>query len=504
MTVVFRADATDVIGTGHIMRCLTLADQLADLNENCVFACRHILPVLKARVLDAGHRLVELPQSKFHNDAGMPHAHWLSASWQEDADATLKVEEDNAARWVVVDHYGLDAQWERHVAGHGRKMLVIDDLADRNHDCDILLDQNLHSDPYGRYASLVAGKTLMLMGQRFGLLRPEFSKGAKLQRAFGLGAITYCVAFSGADIMNLTGMTLNVLVAVCKTGDRVYVAASGRNVELANIAQRCKDHGWQLHVDSSRLADLMSDSDVAVGAGGGMLWERAAMGLPSIAIAIADNQREQVAQASAVGLVSGGDVDTLTPDILRELILRLRNDVALRQNMSAVCTATVDGLGAARVARRLIASAISLRQANRDDSANLLAWRNDERIRRVSRNVEIIARADHEQWLIATLASDFRRLLIGNDSEGFLGVVRFDLTGATAEVSIYLVPQRLGGGQGAGLLLSAEVWLSENCPGIAKILATVLAGNKASEELFRSCGYHVENSVFVKRIGTAA
>ena len=91
MTVVFRADASDVIGTGHIMRCLTLANQLADLNGRCVFVCRHILPVLKERVLDAGHRLLELPQSKFHNDAGMPHAHWLSASWQEDAETTLKL-----------------------------------------------------------------------------------------------------------------------------------------------------------------------------------------------------------------------------------------------------------------------------------------------------------------------------------------------------------------------------------------------------------------------------
>jgi UDP-2,4-diacetamido-2,4,6-trideoxy-beta-L-altropyranose hydrolase len=438
------------------------------------------------------------------NAADVPHAQWLSSVWQEDAEETLHIVKDNAARWIVVDHYGLDAQWEKHVAGHGRKVLAIDDLADRNHVCDILLDQNLHSAPYERYAARITPQTQLLIGQRFGLLRPEFTRGANLHRIFRSESITYFVAFSGADTAQLTGLTLKALSHVCQSDEHVHVVASSQNAELIELTELCNARGWQLHVDSSSLAELMSSSDIGIGAGGGMLWERAAMGLPSIAIAIADNQREQVAQSHALGLVLGCDVDALTPDMLQQMILRARTDLALRQNMSAICRATVDGRGAARVARRLVASDISLRRANFDDSANLFAWRNDERIRRVSLNAGIITQADHERWLKAALANVTRHLLIAADDEGSLGAVRFDLNGLSAEVSIYLVPQRFGSGQGAGLLLAAESWLSKNCPDNVEILATVLTGNIASEELFRSCGYRLTNGVFVKRMGTAA
>lgn len=504
MTVVFRADASDLIGSGHIMRCLTLANQLAGLGEKCVFACRAILPVLASHILDAGHGLVELAKSNSRNAADMPHAHWLSASWQTDADATLQVAEENRARWIVVDHYGLDAQWEKRLAANGRKLFVIDDLADRNHACDVLLDQNLHSDPYARYEHRVTSKTLMLFGQRFALLRPEFSETPKSPRVFHDDAITYCVAFSGADLAKLTGMTIDVLATVFKAGDRVHVIANSQNIDLADIKLRCKNPGWQVHVNANRLAEVMAGSDVAIGAGGGMLWERAAMGLPSIAIAIADNQREQVAQAGALGLVLAGDVETLTPDLLREMITGLRSDAALRQNMSKICKATVDGRGALRVARRVLASDIVIRLTNSDDSADIFAWRNDERIRRVSRNTDVIAWAVHEHWISATLANASRRLLIGSDAEGPVGVVRFDLSGTSAEISLYLVPQRLGSGQGVGLFLAADAWLSENCPEIVEIMATVLVGNDSSEDALKSCGYRFMNGVFVKKIGKRA
>ena len=228
------------------------------------------------------------------------------------------------------------------------------------------------------------------------------------------------------------------------------------------------------------------------------------MGLPTVAIAIAGNQKEQVAQADAQGLVLGCDLETLSPDRLQEMILRLRDDVELRQDISAACRAAVDGLGAMRVARRLVDPQITLRPAAERDSQYLYAWRNDERIRRVSRRAEIISQDVHAQWFAATLADPSRHLLVAEDMQGALGVVRFDTTGVSAEVSIYLVPSRLGSGQGASLLLASESWLANCNPEIRKFVAEVLPGNVASEELFRSCGYHFENEVFVKRTGKRA
>ena len=504
MTVLFRADASNLIGTGHVMRCLTLANQLKTFDVDCVFACRSILPVLARRIEEAGHEVIMLPVARSSNAGNIPHASWLAASWQDDAKSTAVVAGDRRASWIVVDHYGLGVDWENYVAADGRRIAVIDDLADRDHSCSVLVDQNLHANPQVRYTSRVPDNCQMLLGPRYALLRPEFSGRTDNIRKFSSKAVVFLVAFSGADSAKLTGMAIQVLAEVCRPVDQVHIVAGSQNTDLADITKRCAVLGWLLHVDTDRVAEFMLASDVAIGAGGGMLWERAAMGLPTVAIAIAGNQKEQVAQADAQGLVLGCDLETLSPDRLQEMILRLRDDVELRQDISAACRAAVDGLGAMRVARRLVDPQITLRPAAERDSQYLYAWRNDERIRRVSRRAEIISQDVHAQWFAATLADPSRHLLVAEDMQGALGVVRFDTTGVSAEVSIYLVPSRLGSGQGASLLLASESWLANCNPEIRKIVAEVLPGNVASEELFRSCGYHFENEVFVKRTGKRA
>ena len=504
MTVLFRADASNLIGTGHVMRCLTLANRIKTFDADCVFACRSILPVLARRIGEAGHELVMLPEVLSSNAGNIPHASWLAASWQDDAKSTTVVAGDRHASWIVVDHYGLDAGWENRVATDGRKIAVIDDLADRDHSCSVLVDQNLRANPQTRYASRVPDNCQMLLGPRYALLRPEFSGRPDNIRKFASKAVVFLVAFSGADSAKLTGMAIKVLAKMCRPVDQVHIVAGSQNTDLAGITKQCAVLGWQLHVDTDRVAEFMLASDVAIGAGGGMLCERAAMGLPAVAIAIAGNQKEQVAQADAQGLVLGCDLETLNHGLLQEMILRLRDDVVLRQHMSAACRAVVDGLGAMRVARRLVDPKITLRPAVERDSQYLYAWRNDERIRQVSRRAEIISRDVHAQWFAATLADPSRHLLVAEDMQGALGVVRFDTAGVSAEISIYLVPSRLGSGQGASLLLASESWLVNNSPEIGKIVAGVLPGNVASEELFRSCGYHFENEVFVKRTGKRA
>ena len=169
--------------------------------------------------------------------------------------------------------------------------------------------------------------------------------------------------------------------------------------------------------------------------------------------------------------------------------------------MSASCRRRVDGKGAVRIARRLAPCPVKLRPATEADSADLLEWRNDEFIRMVSHNTEIISPEDHALWLTGTLNNPAKRLLIGFDNDGVLGVVRFDKGPSNAEVSIYLAPQRLGSGLGPNLLMAGEAAMAEHWPDAPEILAEVLPTNRASKDLFLSCGYRYSSGFYRKSVG---
>ncbi len=504
MNVLFRADASAAIGTGHVMRCLTLADVLRDDGVNCRFACREISPPLEKHIAAAGYTVEILPQRLY--DAGAKrdtgaHAEWLQASWQDDAADTAKIVEECDIDRIFVDHYALDARWEEAIMAHGVRIAVIDDLADRRHNCDILVDQNFHDETLKRYGDLTPEGCHLLLGPRYALLRLEFCRARRTPRRFAGKAKRILVAFGGIDAANLTSLALDALVQVTAPDGGVDVIIGGGHARQTELEARCRERGWRFHVQTDRMAELMMEADVAVGAGGGMLWERAATGLPSIAIPVAENQREQVAAAARHGLLRAVEPVGLSGPELSRHIADLAEDSVMRERMSKACLATVDGLGARRVARRINPPAIALRLAEASDSADLHHWRNDEAIRSYARKTELIARDEHERWFGATLADPSRRLLIARDSSGPLGVVRFDKSGNRAEISIYLVPARLGEGLGPALLAAAEAWLAKVSREVESIRAEVLPGNLASEHLFASSGYWRKGRRYEKKTG---
>lgn len=493
--VLFRADASDLIGSGHVMRCLSLAGAIRARGKTALFVARSLPSALQARVRAAGHEVVMLGPDGGQNDRPLAHAHWLAASWQADAAATRQVADAAQPQWIVVDHYGLDAPWEAHLAAPGRQLAAIDDLADRPHATQLLLDQNFHSEDL--YAPLTPPGCRLLLGPRYALLRPEFATAAA-ERTFAGSPLSYLVAFSGADLAHQALLAVTVLAQTVRADDRVQVVINRQNADLPVIAAIADQSGFALTLDATALAPLMDAADIAIGAGGGMLWERAARGLPAVAIAIADNQRAQVKEAAARGMVLAADCQSLTADGLHQMVESLRADPLARERLSRSSRKTVDGRGAVRVAQHLFAPPLQVRRATTDDAGPLLTWRNDVRIRRVSRNAQEIAPDDHWRWLARVLNDSARHVLVVADEEGPAGVVRFDDDGGTAEVSIYLVPERLGSGLGASVLLAAESWLAGQASEIVRLRAHVLPGNLASEELFRACGYRRQGEDFFK------
>jgi len=179
--IVFRTDAALQIGTGHVMRCLTLAEALAERGAHCRFVCREHSGNLMELIRDRGFDAIGLPveSGRLATEASSDepigaHATWLGADWAVDAEQACAALGDMDADWLIVDHYALDVRWERSLRSRCRRLMVIDDLADRIHDCDLLLDQNLGREPRD-YAGLVPDCSAILVGPRFALLRPEFA-----------------------------------------------------------------------------------------------------------------------------------------------------------------------------------------------------------------------------------------------------------------------------------------------------------------------------------------
>ena len=242
----------------------------------------------------------------------------------------------------------------------------------------------------------------------------------------------------------------------------------------------------------------MAEADLAIGAGGTAMWERCCLGLPAISLCVAENQRKQIADAAEEGLLyspTGGK--NLVNTIHHHTNVLLENP-ALLKLISNSERKTVDGNGVTRIVSAMTIGDIEIRQANEEDSQPLFEWRNHPTIRAVSRNNAPIIWEDHQRWLSVVIDAKDRELLIGIISDQPVGVVRFDIEGEVAEISIYLVPDGGFVGQGRNLLLSAELWLKANCPDIISIRAIVMGENQLSKNLFLGTNYHTHTICYQK------
>jgi len=353
MTVVFRVDASQRMGTGHVMRCLTLADALRARGAHTRFVSRehtgHLLTLLRDRGLDVRVLPAPAPGSA---EAGDTYATWLGVPELEDAAATIAALRGERPDWLVVDHYGLGATWEQQLRPHAGRLLVIDDLANRHHDCDVLLDPNYWRDPDSRHSGLVPADCQVLVGAQYALLGPEYARYRLATRMRDGLVRRVFVYFGGSDPDDMTRMVLAVMSAPQFQHLEVDIVVGPNNVkaEIISAEASARPH-TSVHGPRPHLADLMANADVAIGAGGVAIWERLCLGLPALVVCIAENQRPTCEALSAAGLIDYvGDSKTVGP---ADLDLALRTLLADRDRLVAFSTrgaSFVDGGGAARVA----------------------------------------------------------------------------------------------------------------------------------------------------------
>lgn len=349
MRIVFRTDASIQIGTGHVMRCLTLADALTVQGARCEFICREHPGNLIAHILNKGYNVHSLNVSKTA-DTDLTHSKWLGSTQAQDTEACVPILNKLKPDWLVVDHYALDTRWERELAPFYHKLMVIDDLADRQHACNVLLDQT-----YGRdacdYSELVPNNCSVLCGANYALLRPEFAalRAYSLQRRLQPKLKRLLITMGGVDKENVTNRVLHCLRASPLPPDceiTVVVGASSPNLE--EIQNESKTMPWltKVHAGVNNMAELMAESDLAIGAAGATSWERCCLGLPTIMIVLAENQRKIAQELFTAGAAIELNIEKQEDCV--ELISKALQTNRLSET-SQFASKITDGLGCRRV-----------------------------------------------------------------------------------------------------------------------------------------------------------
>ena len=355
LRIVFRTDANQQIGTGHFMRCLTLADELRRSHADICFVSRALPLHLQQMLSEHGVQYIALPENELTQETDdLPHAAWLTTSQTKDSEQTMAALGEGTRDWLVVDHYALDHRFEKPLRAVCQHVMVIDDLADRVHDCDVLLDQNYYHDQAQRYLDKVPVHCRLLLGPSFALLRPEFkTMRDKLQVRTGK-VNNILVFFGGVDADNLTGQVLDVLIRL-NLGVQVNVVIGQQHPQKEKIRHLCAQHRFVCHVQTSQMASLMVEADLAIGAGGSSHWERCCLGLPSIAVATAANQIPITNELSKLGgCLSLGQIQKITWRKIKESIFFFLQSSVECEKYSKTAFNLVDGNGVLRVSQELI------------------------------------------------------------------------------------------------------------------------------------------------------
>jgi UDP-2,4-diacetamido-2,4,6-trideoxy-beta-L-altropyranose hydrolase len=478
MKVLVRADASSSIGIGHTARCLTLAQALRDQGAQVSFACC---------LLD-GHRRAAIEQEGFEVFAwARPEQAPGIEMWAADIAALRAVlPADAGFDWVIVDHYALDARWEHAARAFARRIAVIDDLADRDHAADLLLDQNFGASE-ARYTDRLTAACRRLLGPRYALVRPVFQGLAIVPPE---QARRVLVSFGGFDVAGMLPRTLQALAGL--EGLQVTCIAGLGHAQREVLGQLCAGRaGWELHDYVDDLPTRMAAADLFIGAAGGTTWERAALGLPSLCVSVADNQRAGAQAMAQAGMhLYLGDAGQVEMPALRQAIALLLGNQGLRQSFAERSRSLVDGRGAQRVAVALLGEHLVLRPACIEDARLLFDGRDAPEVRRRSQQGQALHWPEHQAWLAATLADRQRLLLIAETADGPVGSVRFDrLQGPRARVSLYLFAGRFGLGWGNVLLARGEACARQRWPDLQVIEAQVLPDNQVSLHLFTGAGY---------------
>lgn len=494
MKVLVRADASTRIGTGHVIRCLTIAKVLRDVDAEVLFVSRN----------DPGN-LIEFTRQQGFNVAVIEHTKIVDEL--SDAMFTKKIAESFFPDWIIIDNYHIDVEWETILKKVTPKVLAIDDIG-RNHNCTVLLNQSLLPETDDseckdkskyNYRRLL-GPKYALLGAEYALLRKTLCPRSGI-----IGRLL--IFFGGSDVSNETLKVVDALQTAELESLDVDVVVGVNHPNPNGIYERLKDHPKaKIHRGLPTLAELMVHADLAIGAGGTTSWERAALGLPALVAIVAENQKAQslALQSAGAHKVLGSVEHKPGSGEWHAAICALLNAPEQVREMSVNAMRLTDGLGAKRVVRTLLANknvGACLRAAKSDDERLLLQWANDPVVRQNSFAKKLISPAEHADWFRTKLADPMTSIFIGEEILGLpFGQIRFDFNSEQHEATISIsIDNTLRGLGLAQEMLSKALELQIIRKRTKWLVAETLKANTYSARLFLNCGF-VESSP--RRIGS--
>jgi len=482
--ILIRADACVDIGTGHVMRCLALAQAWQDAGGSAVFALAKSTAAILKRLAAEGFETFAVG---------------AEPGCAEDADLTARLGVHHSVRWTVLDGYLFDGEYQQRVKDGGSRLLCVDDNADARRFCaDVILNQNLHAS-VSMYGERMDGSSLLL-GPSYALLRREFNGLRDWKREFDSPARTVLVMMGGSDPQNLSAVAIESLRKLGRSEMNATVVAGGSNLHIEELRQQARKSkvNIQVVVDAPDLPRLIQSADLAISAAGSTCWEICMLGLPAIVIDAAPNQlpiaREldrrlmaihiPRAQATAIHLAAKIDAILNAPEVLRR--------------MSQRASAAVDGKGSQRVVAAMRGHGMTMRPAQAADCSLLWRWTNDPAVRKASFSSAEIPWEAHTFWFAQRMADPGSTFLIFEEESEPVGCVRFQSSSmADTEIGVTLGPQFRQCGLAPRLLDRATEHAFEQ--GTAqRVHAYIKLDNPASARSFERAGFSLIGTTRVK------
>jgi len=482
------------MGIGHIMRSLALAEGLRERSVDVQFVCGdlpgNMVDFLRQRSSD----VALLPRFWSPDEAASDadYGEGLGATQSQDAEQTSGALRGAHLDWLIVDHYALDAEWESRLRSYANGVLVIDDLANRRHDCDLLVDQNFSTSMQDRYRGLIPLDCRSLIGPTFAILRPEYRQKRNDATHGTVEVRRIFIFFGGSDPKNLTGMAIDALCDPQFADLQVDVVIGVNNPHwqaLEKAASR-RPH-TQLYGPRLHLADLMAKADLSIGAGGATTWERMCIGLPSVTVSVAENQRPACQALAEAGLIAyvGHHTAVRAADLVSTLqrVLGRQDELA---DISLRSRLMVDGWGAQRIVEMMqptSRSSLRLRPTIPDDLFHYFSWANDSDVRAQSIQMEQIPFESHQKWFTGKLGSPDSRLFVMEAGDLPVGQIRFDREGNEQRIG-YSIDKLFRGRGWAARLVELGIARLAAAKGVV-FRAEVKEPNPASRRVFSRLGF---------------
>jgi UDP-2,4-diacetamido-2,4,6-trideoxy-beta-L-altropyranose hydrolase/UDP-4-amino-4,6-dideoxy-N-acetyl-beta-L-altrosamine N-acetyltransferase len=502
MKVVFRVDASLKMGTGHMMRCLTLAQVLKDNGAKVEFICRNHKGNLIDKINSSGFIVHELEVFEEVNTK-LAHSHWLGVTQQQDADDCIDVLKNKQIDWLVVDHYAIDEQWQKRLKSYYKKLMVIDDLADRKHQCNVLLDQT-----FGRkqehYSTLTPKSCELLLGSQYALLRTEFSKWRpySLNRRTKSGFKRLLINMGGVDANNVTENILDEL-KICNLPNDICITVVMGSLAPYLESIRSKaitlPYKTEVKVNIDNMAEIMANSDIAIGAAGSTTWERCCLGLPTIQFVIAKNQQflaEILSQNNAIKLVKE----------IKEIPYLLESSSEWMTSVSNTALEVCDGMGSYKVFNKMTDHKLILDKfgkvemcnyINLDENDKILTlhMRNHPEIKKWMHNRDSISNKNHFNFIKSLENRIDKRYFLVKQKNNIIGSINFseiDLYNSV-EFGIYTNPflQLKSAGRILEAIVSQYAFFELN---VNKIKLEVFSNNKRAINFYNKCGFEFINA----------